>query len=275
MSDVLSRAARAPDLTVRYGPGADHVADVRLPEQADPRPLVVIIHGGFWRAQFDRAHAGPQSAGLADAGYVVATVDYRRVGQTGGGWPGTFDDIAALADAVPRLVAGAVVDRVDPARTVLVGHSAGGQLAAWAAARHRLPGDSPWHRARPFVAGVVSLAGVLDLEMSEQLGLGGHAAAALLGGNPRQRPERYAAASPAALLPLGNRQVLVHGTEDEQVPVEMSRRYVERARAHGDHVVLHELTGLGHFELIDPLSAAWPTVLDSVHLAAVPVRRGG
>ncbi|MGZ4593613.1 MAG: alpha/beta hydrolase family protein [Actinomycetes bacterium] len=262
--DVLTRPATPPDRTVRYGPGADHVADIRLPEEQGPRPLVVVVHGGFWMAEFDRGHAGPQSAALAAAGYVVATVEYRRVGQPGGGWPGTFDDVAALTDAVPALVADSVGPRVDTARTVLVGHSAGGHLAAWAAARHRLPPGSPWHRAVPLDAAVVALAGVLDLHRAAELGLGGHAAALLLGGDPAERPERYAAASPASLLPSGSRQVLVHGTRDAQVPVEMSRRYVDRAAALGQRVALHELDGLGHFELIDPRSGAWPTVLDSI-----------
>ena len=237
------------------------MADVRLPSDAGARPLVVVVHGGFWMAEFDRAHAGPQSVGLVDAGYVVATVDYRRVGQRGGGWPGTFDDLAALTDAVPALVADALPGRVDTTRTVLVGHSAGGHLAAWAAARHLLPQDSPWRRASPLDVGVVSLAGVLDLELSEQLGLGAHAARRLLGGSPRRRPDRYALADPAALLPTGGRLIAVHGTRDDTVPAAMSRRYVDRALSAGDQAELLEIGGCGHFELIDPLSAAWPTVL--------------
>jgi acetyl esterase/lipase len=272
--EVLSRPATAPDLTVHYGALPDQVADVRLPSGAEPRPLVVVVHGGFWRAEFDRAHAGPQSVGLADAGYVVATVDYRRVAQPGGGWPGTFDDLAALTDVVPSLVATTLPDRVDTTRTVLVGHSAGGQLAVWAAARHRLPKESPWRRPDPFDVGVVSHAGVLDLEQSERLGLGGHAARHLLGGSPRRRRDRYALASPAALLPTGGRLVAVHGRQDETVPVEMSRSYVERARAAGDRAELVEIAGCGHFELIDPLSVAWPHVLAAVVKALPPDRPG-
>ena len=166
----LSRVATAPDQTLHYGDLPDHVVDLRLPSTDAARPLVVVVHGGFWKAEYDRAHAGPQSAGLAHAGYVVATVDYRRVGQAGGGWPGTFDDLAALTDAVPSLVAAALPGRVDTTHTVLVGHSAGAHLAAWAAARHRLPEESPWHRAAPLDLPVVSLAGVLDLEQSDRLG---------------------------------------------------------------------------------------------------------
>jgi acetyl esterase/lipase len=268
--DVLSRPAAAPHLTLHYGDLPDQVVDVRLPSTTDPAPLVAVVHGGFWMAEFDRSHAGPQSVGLADAGYVVATVDYRRVGQRGGGWPGTFDDLAALTDAVPSLVAAALPDRVDTSRTVLVGHSAGGHLAAWAAARHRLPKESPWHRANPLDVSVVSLAGVLDLQQSERLGLGGHAAKHLLDGSPRRQRERYALASPAALLPTGRLLIAVHGTRDETVPVELSRRYVDRARALGDQAELLEIAGSGHFELIDPLSTAWPTVLAAVARALQP-----
>ena len=265
--DDLSRPAAAPALTLHYGDLPDQVADVRLPSADEARPLVVVVHGGFWKAQYDRGHAGEQSVGLAVAGYVVATVGYRRVGQRGGGWPGTFDDVAALTDAVPSLVADALPERVDTTRTVLVGHSAGGHLAAWAAARHRLPEESPWRRADPLDVGVVSLAGVLDLELAAQLGLGGHAARRLLGGSPRRQRDRYALADPAALLPTGGRLVAVHGADDDIVPIEMSRRYVDRALAAGDHAELREIADCGHFELIDPVSAAWPTVLAAVDSA--------
>jgi acetyl esterase/lipase len=263
----LSRLATAPDQTLHYGGLPDHVVDVRLPSTDAARPLVVVVHGGFWKAEYDRAHAGPQSVGLAHAGYVVATVDYRRVGQPGGGWPGTFDDLAALSDTVPSLVAAALPNRVDTTHTVLVGHSAGAHLAAWAAARHRLPDESPWHRAAPLDVPVVSLAGVLDLEQSDRLGLGGHAARKLLGGSPRRRPDRYAVANPTALLPTGGRLVAVHGSRDDTVPVEMSTRYVDRARTAGDQAQLVEVADCGHFDLIDPSSDAWPAVLAAIETA--------
>lgn len=266
--DVLSRPAREPDLTVAYGPLPEQLADVRLPAGADPAPLVVVVHGGFWGAEWDRAHASPQSEALADAGYLVATVEYRRVGMPGGGWPGTFDDLALMADRLPAVVA-AATDRVAGADAgpVLVGHSAGGHLALWLAARHRLPPTSPWHRTTAPLAGVVSLAGMGDLVAAEEAGLGDHAARALLGGSPAQVPERYAAASPAQRLPLGVRTVLVHGTADEAVPVGSSRTYTRLATAAGDDAHLLELEGVGHFELIDPRSAAWPAVLRAVRRA--------
>jgi acetyl esterase/lipase len=261
---VLTRPAPAPDLTLSYGPLPEQVVDVRLPAGTGRAPLVVVVHGGFWMAEWDRTHAGPQSAGLAAAGYVVATAEYRRVGQPGGGWPGIFDDAALLADTVPARVRDAVGDRVDATAPVLVGHSAGGHLAAWAAARHRLPAGSRWHRSMPLDASVVSLAGVLDLVEAERRGLGDGAARLLLDGSPHGQPERYAVASPIALLPAGARAVLVHGTADVQVPVEISRAYARRAAETGDQVSLRELDGVGHFELIDPLSPAWPTVLAAV-----------
>jgi acetyl esterase/lipase len=254
-----------PDRTLSYGPLPEHVVDVRLPAVGSgPAALAVVVHGGFWKAEWDRGHAGEQSAGLAAAGYVVATVEYRRVRMAGGGWPGTLDDVALLTETVPALVAAALPGRVDPARTVLIGHSAGGHLVTWAASRHRLPASSPWHRAEPLPVGVVSLAGVLDLALAAALGLGGDATQALLGGGPEALPERYADADPARLLPTGVPTVLVHGTQDEEVPLEVSRSYTAAAAAADQQVTLHELSGADHMALIDPASPAWPAVLAAV-----------
>jgi acetyl esterase/lipase len=259
--DVLTRAAPPPDHTVAYGRLADQVIDLWTPARA-PAPLVVYVHGGFWQEQYDRAHAGagPLANGLVAAGYAVAVPEYRRVGASGGGWPGTFDDIAAALDAVGKLAApyGA-----DPDRTVWVGHSAGGHLALWAAARHRLPPGSPWYTGRSS-AGIVSLAGCTSLGLCAEWGLGSGAAASLLGGTPADVPERYAAADPAALLPLGAPVTLVHGTQDLQVPLAMSHRYAAKAAEAGDRASVVELAGIEHFGLIDPLSAAWPHVLAAI-----------
>jgi acetyl esterase/lipase len=266
-SDILTRAARPPDQVLRYGPGPEQFADLRLPvwsegaENSSVRaaewrpewPVVIFLHGGFWRAAFDRTHTGPLAEALASAGFAVCTPEYRRTGQPGGGWPGTFDDVAAAVDVLPGLVAaaaGAAGGRADLSRVVLAGHSAGGHLALWAASA----GVSG-------VAGVVSLAGVCDLAACFRLGLGADAAGALMGGGPDRHPDWYQAADPMELLPTGIRTRLVHGSADDWVPAELSIGYAERGQAAGDDVTCELLAGCGHFEVIDPLSGAWPAAV--------------
>jgi acetyl esterase/lipase len=228
--------------TVRYGDGPEQVADVRLPPGDPVGPLVIFIHGGFWKAAYDRHHAAPLAADLAGRGYPVASIEYRRVGQPGGGWPGTFDDVAAAVARVPGLVG------ADTGRPVLAGHSAGGHLALWAAARIER------------VGGTVALAPVADLALGYRLGLGDGAVAALLGGSPAQVPDRYAYGEPGRpAAPT----VIVHGAADDVVPVELSRAYVRRYPA----VELAELPGVDHMAVIDPESTAWPAVLRA--LAAI------
>ena len=254
--EILSRTAPPPDCTVGYGPHPEQVVDLRLPP-GPARTLVVLVHGGFWRAAYDRTHTGPLADALARAGYAVAVPEYRRVGSPGGGWPGTFDDISIFFEALDAIRA---AHGIRARRTVLVGHSAGGHLALWAAARHRLPADSPWHSQwRP--DRVVSLAGCASLALADGWGLGDDATGELLGGHARQVPERYALADPAALLPLAVPVTLLHGTEDQQVPVTMSREYAVQSERAGDSVKLVELPGLDHFALIDPISGAWADLL--------------
>jgi len=262
-SDVLSRPAPPPDLVVSYGSGPDRVADVRLPRRpAGPAPLVMFLHGGFWRAAFDRVHTGPLATALAAAGFAVCVPEYRRTGQRGGGWPGTFDDVAAAVDVLPsrvREAAGAGLVSDEP--VLLAGHSAGGHLALWAASRHRLPAGAAWRAPGGRARGVVALAAVTDMPACHALGLGQGAARALLGGGPGRHPDRYRLADPMQLLPVGCPVRLVHGSADDRVPCGMSRDYAALARAAGDDAVLDELPGAGHFDVIDPLSAWWPRVL--------------
>jgi acetyl esterase/lipase len=240
---------------------------------------VLFFHGGFWQAAYDRKHTATLAAALAEAGFAACTPEYRRIGQPGGGWPGMFDDVAAAVDTLPRLVAEATgrlrPEQVEPGRAgavrvVLAGHSAGGHLAMWAAGRHRLPAEVPWHLPTPVGLGVVALAPVCDLTACHTLGLENHVTNRLIGGGPGRYPERYALADPARLIPLGRPVRIVHGTRDDRVPIEMSRDYAARAVEAGDPVVLDELPGCGHFELIDPLSPAWPTVLAAFQAIASP-----
>ncbi|GHI03911.1 hypothetical protein AQI88_08435 [Streptomyces cellostaticus] len=253
----MSRAPVSP-LPLVYGPHPDQVADLFLPAaEPGPRaPLVLFFHGGFWRAEHDRRHvAGFAGALAAQSGCAVVSVEYRRVGG-GGGWPVTFTDTALAVDQVPRLAAQAAPGRIDPARVVYAGHSAGGHLALWAALRHRLPDGAPGRTGTPpAVLGVLALTPTADLAWADELGSGRGAVAAFLGGGRAQIPDRYAAADPAALGVPAGRTVVVHGTLDEALPVAMARRYAARTGA-----ALHELAECGHFDVIDPDSAAWPVV---------------
>jgi acetyl esterase/lipase len=271
--DVLTRPAPPPDLVIRYGTGPEQVADVRLPRrragaESPPAPLVIFLHGGFWRVAYDRSHTGPMATALAAAGYALCVPEFRRTGQPGGGWPGTFDDVAAAVDRSPALVReaagpGAIAD--GPA--LLTGHSAGGHLALWAAGRHLLGPESAWHSA-PGTRGVVVLAGVSGLAASYDQRLGAGAAAALMGGGPIDFPQRYRDADPAVLLPLGCPVRLVHGSLDDVVPAAMSRHYAAIGRAAGDDTAATEVPGASHADLIDPLSPAWPHVMSAFETLA-------
>lgn len=241
-----------------YGPAPAQFGDLRLPTGAGPFPVALLIHGGYWRARYGLDLMDGLGDDLAGRGVASWNIEYRRVGEAGGGWPGTFQDVARAADTLRDLAAR---HPLDLAHVVAVGHSAGGHLALWLAARPRLdpaarrllvpdPPDPP-------LAGVVSLAGVNDLALAWRLGLSDGAAGELLGGGPETLPERYAAASPAALLPLGVPQILLHGLEDADVPPELSATYAAAATAMGDAVRLRELPDVDHFALIDPCSAAW------------------
>jgi acetyl esterase/lipase len=259
--DLPGPPTTAADTTLRYGPHPDQVADLRLPPQRHPRPLVLVLHGGFWRQRYDRAHAGAQSEALAAAGYAVATIEYRRVGGDGG-VPATFDDAEAAVDAVPALAAEAAPGRVDPAHVVLVGHSAGGHLALWASCRSALPNSSRWHRPTPpSLSGVVSLAGVCDLAAAVRDRLGNGAASDLLACSAGPEIDHL---DPALFPQTGVPTVLVHGVDDADVPPRYSVHHADRLRASGTPVELRLLPSTGHFELIDPASSAWSVVLESI-----------
>lgn len=282
--NVLVRPARPPDLMLRYGDDASQVADVHLPSpEAVQRAgiggralFTIFLHGGFWRVRYGREHTAPLAEALAAAGFVVCAPEYRRSGQRGGGWPGTFDDVAMAVDRLPGLVDAAVGGLIEPERVLLAGHSAGGHLALWAASRHRLPAGSPWKRpAATAEYGVLGLAAVSDLVACHQLRLGQQAAGALMGGGPQRFPDRYAAADPAGLLPIGLPVRLVHGTADDRVPPEMSVDYAARARSAGDlETECTLLPGAGHFDVIDPLSDVWESVEGAFRAAYPPVERG-
>ena len=241
----------------RYGPGPDRFLELTLPDGGGRLPVVVVVHGGFWRPAYGVELARPLAADLAAAGYAAVAVEYRRVGQ-GGGWPGTLEDVAAALDALADLPEAA---RLDLSDVTAVGHSAGGHLAAWLAGRHRLPDGAPGAAPRVRVTAAVLQAGVLDLAAADARGLGNGAVRAFLGGAPDEVPERTAGADPVALLPTGAAVLCVHGAGDDVVPVEQSERYAAAAAAAGDRVELRVVPG-DHMTLIDPASSAWATVRD-------------
>lgn len=263
IDELLGRLTReAPPATERYayGPEPQQFGDLRLPAATTPQPwpVVIMIHGGYWRARYDLGYFGAISGALNAAGLATWTIEYRRIGDVGGGWPGTFQDVAAAADALRAL---ATRYPLDLSRTLALGHSAGGHLALWLAGRARLPAHSPLWRADPLpLAGVIALAGVADLRRAWELRLSSNVTETLLGGSPEQVPNRYDTGSPYALLPLGVPQILAHGARDAAVPFEISQRYVEHAQALGDDARLVPMQDVGHFEPVDPATAAWRAV---------------
>jgi acetyl esterase/lipase len=240
-----------------YGERRDQFGELTRPEGTQgPWPVAVLIHGGYWRARYDLRLQDPLVPDLAGRGWAVWNLEYRRLGWSGrGGWPATFEDVAAGIDQLGRLDA-----PLDLSRVVAIGHSAGAHLALWAAARRGLPAGAPGAEPAVRPAAVVAQAGVVDLREAARLGLSRGAARILLGGPPGKLPRRYDLASPIERLPLGVPQLLVHGDADDAVPVELSRRYAERAREAGDPCELVELRGCEHFEHLDPSSHAWGVV---------------
>ncbi|MGY1742658.1 MULTISPECIES: alpha/beta hydrolase family protein [unclassified Blastococcus] len=243
--------------TVAYGPHPDQFLELTLPgaAPAGPAPVVVVLHGGFWRSAYGVELARPLAADLAAAGFAAVAVEYRRVG-AGGGWPATVADVAAALDTLPGLAEEHGLDLGDVA---VVGHSAGGHLAAWAAGRALLPAGSPGAGPRVRVAAAVLQAGVLDLGRADAQGLGRGAVREFLGGPPT--PELLALADPVRLLPTGADVLCVHGTGDDVVPPEQSERYAAAAAQAGDRVQVRPVPG-DHMVLIDPAGPAWATARD-------------
>jgi acetyl esterase/lipase len=235
--------------TIRYGEDASQWGELSRPSGTS-KGVVVVIHGGFWRAQYDLSLGRPLAASLAAEGWTAFNIEYRRVGD-GGGWPQTFDDVAAAIDAL------ADVDGLDTSTVVTLGHSAGGHLAVWAAGRPQLTG-SAWASPAVGVTAAISQAGVLDLTAATADDLGDGAVQRFMGGTV---DARYALADPAATIPLPVPVRCVHGTSDTTVPLSQSADYVAAAKAAGADAELTEVEG-DHFVVIDPDSRAWALTLD-------------
>ncbi len=222
--------------------------EIRVPEGKGPHPVVFFIHGGYWRAKYDLAYAGHLCAALAKAGISTWNVEYRRVGNAGGGWPGTFEDIRTAYRSLNGHSDG-LFTKFDFKKMVVAGHSAGGQLALCLASFEKN------------VTRVVSLAGVLDLRHGWDLHLSNDAVSDFLGGAPSVVPEHYREASPAERPLPHAEQKLIHGTDDASVPYEMSKSYSDSKRQAGENVELLTLENTGHFEIVDPASPVWEKIM--------------
>ncbi len=264
--DLQALHSRAPDRRVQYGKDSSQYGELRVPAGAGPHPVVVLVHGGCFKAAYANARdLAPMADALKTDGIATWNIEYGRLGQPGGGWPGTYLDVGQAVDYL-RTLAGQY--QLDLGRVVIAGHSAGGHLAMWAAARSRLPTSSPLYVRDPLpVRGVIDLAGPVDMTANIQ----GYEAlcrdsviTSMLGVTPATVPERYKQASAIRLLPLGVPQVLLEGTHEEFVPLPLMRAYAEAARRAGDPVRLVVIPGVGHFEIASPRSSAWPRVASAI-----------
>jgi acetyl esterase/lipase len=247
---ILEIPPATPGLHIAYGSDEFQFGELYAPEGKGPHPIAIVIHGGYWRARYDLRHIGHFCTALAKSGVAAWSLEYRRLGNPGGGFPGTLDDVRAGAAHLEKI---AKERSLDMRKVVATGHSAGGQLVLWLAKQRVLP-----------LRGVVPLAPVADLRKAWELKLSGNVVRDLLGGSPGEVPERYRAASPIEMVPLRVRQRVIHGDRDEEVPISISRGYVEAARNSEDDCTLTVPAGAGHFELIDPRAAAWGQIRDTI-----------
>jgi acetyl esterase/lipase len=260
--DILTLQPPPADARLAYGSDSNQFLDLRLPsskEKSKPRyPLIINIHGGYWRAKYNLDHAGHLCAALTAKGLATANLEYRRVGNEGGAWPGTFADIRS---AYLFLVQNAQAHNLDSRRIVVMGHSAGGQLALCLAAHE------------PSLTRVVSLAGVVDLQRAYQLHLSNDAVVEFLRGTPSEVPDHYREADPMELSVCQARQWLIHGSADDVVPPAFSRDYIAaKQKLSGkekEDAQLLEIPGAGHFDLIDPRTHAWKQIEETVLSLAV------
>jgi acetyl esterase/lipase len=242
--DILNLPAPKADARATYGSDQNQFVDLRIPKSKGLYPLAICIHGGYWRAQYDLEYLGHLCAALTATGIATANVEYRRVGNAGGGWPGTFSDIRS---AYQWLMQKAQQYGFDARKVIVLGHSAGAQLALCLAA-HEVG-----------LAGAISLAGVIDLQRAFELHLSSDAVASFLGGTPNEVADHYREADPMKLA-IGTRQCVIHGAADDTVPPRLSKDYVSAKLKAKEDARLTMIPDAGHFEIVDPRSRAWATV---------------
>jgi acetyl esterase/lipase len=265
-ADLQALPSRPPTRRVSYGTDSLQFGELRIPDGPGPHPVAVLIHGGCFKATYaDRRDLAPMGDTLAVEGIATWNIEYRRVGHPGGGWPGTYLDVGRAVDHLRTL---ANEHALDLSRVVVVGHSAGGHLAMWTAARHRLPPESPLHLADPLpIRGVVNLAGPVDLTANiegYQSLCRDSVITGLMGGTPATVPERYAQASAIRHVPLGVTQLFVIGDHEDFVPQRFAEAYVRAASAAGDSIRLLVLPRTGHFEVAMPTTEVWAPIAAGV-----------
>lgn len=260
--EVNAIPASPPDYTFAYGGDVNQFGQLFLPRGQGPFPVAVVIHGGCWKKFADLKNTLPMSDALRKAGIATWNIEYRRVDNEGGGWPGTYLDVAAAIDYLRTI---APQYHLDLERVVAVGHSAGGHLALWAAARRRLPKGSQLYVERPLpIHGVLNLAGPGRLQSfsdeQQQKVCGSVPVTQMLGGEINLVPQRVREGSPGEMLPLGVPQILITGALDWLVPPSLGDEYATLARKSGDEAKMTVIEGAGHFEVIAPGTVAWPAV---------------
>src|SRR5215212_1826862 len=247
-SDLEELPLPASGERITYGKGPQQFGELRVPKGDGPFPVVVVIHGGCWRNAFDYVYMTRLAAWFTEHGVATWTIEYRRLGDEGSGWPGTFLDVARATDALRDI---ARKSRLDLDRVYASGHSAGGQLALWLASRPKLPESSDLYRKDPIaIRGVLGLAAITNLE-TYRIGPPNSCHSSvepLLGGGPDKVGSRYAETSPSRRLPLGVPQIFVQGEKDPIVEAASVREYVEAAKKSGDRAVVLPLPDAGHFE---------------------------
>lgn len=259
--EILDLSTGDPDEVIRYGTESDQqIAELWLPDQASNVPVVIIIHGGCWQSAYDLGHVRPLCSALTEIGMAVWSIEYRRIGNPGGGWPGTFADVLSAISALDQVKR----PEIDLDRRIIMGHSSGGHLALWAAAA--FDELHPFHdRVREPILAVLGLAAISDLE-SYAMGVSPCELATreLLTGAPSDSPDLYKWASPLC-LDAHPRTVLIHGDADTIVPITQSENFARQKSAN-----LHRLANTGHFELIHPLSSAWPLIKSELESGFAP-----
>jgi acetyl esterase/lipase len=269
---LRARPRPQPTRIVPYGPDPLQYAQLWIPEGPGPHPVVVLIHGGCWTTSIaDLTYLNYAAEDLRERGLAVWSVEYRGVDQPGGGYPGTFQDVGT---ALQRLVREATAANLSLEHLVVAGHSAGGHLALWAAGQHKIAADSPLHTDHPIkIAAVVDIAGIPNLQTDTDTACGAEVIVQLTGRPTAARADVYADTSPAALLPLGVPQVVIHGGEDVTVAPSLGEAYARAARAAGDHVVVKTPPG-DHVDEIAPDQPAWAvaatTIVALAHGGPIP-----